>query len=43
MASNFAAVTGETNILHHAPMDSLDYWLYSIGLALVIAVVAFAG
>jgi hypothetical protein len=24
-------------------MDTLDYWLYSIGLALVVALVALAG
>jgi len=24
-------------------MDTLDYWLYSLGLALVVAVVALAG
>jgi hypothetical protein len=28
---------------HPGPMDTLDYWLYSIGLALVVAVVALAG
>jgi hypothetical protein len=24
-------------------VDTLDYWLYSLGLALVVAVVVFAG
>jgi hypothetical protein len=26
-----------------AAMDTGDYWLYSIGLALVVAIVVFAG
>jgi hypothetical protein len=32
----------QARIIMHA-MDTLDYWLYPLGLALVVALVALAG